>query len=121
MLRWIATLAVLALPVSAQAQDAENGKDVFEKKCALCHAIGKKGEAGPDLKGVVGRAAGSTDFAHSEAMKKKGAEGYKWTEENLNKYLTNPAAEVPGNAMLFAGEPDEETRKDVIAFLAAQK
>jgi cytochrome c len=52
------------------------------------------------LGGVVGRAAGSTAFGYSKAMKNS---GITWTPKHLFAYVTNPGKHIPGNKMSFAG------------------
>jgi cytochrome c len=47
-------------------------------------------------------------------MKGKGG---NWTVDDLNAFLTNPKAFVPGTKMSFAGVPRGSERADVIAFL----
>jgi len=87
------------------------------KKCAACHtfAKGEPNRVGPNLFGVVGRARASiAGFNYSAGMKAKGG---TWTIEELNTYLTNPRAMVPGTSMSFAGLPRGSERADVIAFL----
>ena len=87
------------------------------KKCAACHTFGKgePNRVGPNLYGVVGRARASVvGFNYSAAMKAKGG---TWTVEELNVYLTNPKAMVPGTTMSFAGLPRGSERADVIAYL----
>jgi cytochrome c len=86
------------------------------KKCAACHTFGKgePNRVGPNLYGVVGRPKGAGGFDYSGAMKGKGG---NWTVEDLNTYLTNPKAFVPGTKMTFAGLPRGSERADVIAFL----
>ena len=56
-------------------------------------------------------------------MKKLGEEGYVWTEENIDKWITNPKAMIPDSmmALAFPGVPDAATRADIIAFLATNK
>jgi cytochrome c2 len=94
----------------------ERGAQVA-KQCQACHNLGK-GEGnkiGPDLYGVVGRPVASVpDFKYSDALKGKGG---TWTFAPLNKWLTNPGADVPGTAMTFAGISSEKQRADVIAYL----
>ena len=40
-----------------------------------------------------------------------------WTPDDLDIYLTNPRADVPGTAMTFAGLPRGKERADVITYL----
>jgi cytochrome c len=109
-------------PAAAQAGDAENGKDVF-KGCRACHQVGPaaKNGIGPALNGIVGRTAGTiAGFTYSDANKEAGTKGLVWTEDNLFKYLANPAAFMPGNKMTYAGIKDEADRRDLIAYLKQQ-
>ena len=53
-------------------------------------------------------------FAYSAAMKAKGGD---WTVDDLNVYLKNPRAIVPGTNMNFGGIPSAKTRADLIAYL----
>jgi cytochrome c len=87
------------------------------KKCVACHTFGKgePNRVGPNLWGVVGRQkASEAGFNYSAAM--KGQKG-NWTPEDLDKYLTNPKAMVPGTNMTFAGIPRGKERADVITYL----
>ena len=111
-------LSVIAIhPVAAA--DVEAGKVEF-KKCALCHtAEPGKNKIGPSLFGVVGRKSASLDnYNYSEAMKKF---DHTWTPENLDTYLADPRAVVPGTKMIFPGIKDEKERQDVIAYLETLK
>jgi cytochrome c len=110
------------------AGDAEKGKaDFTTALCATCHQIGPgaKTLVGPELNGIVGRKAGSiADYPnYSAGMKKLNADGFVWTEENIDKWITNPKAMIPDSmmALAFPGVPDPGTRADIIAFLATQK
>ena len=87
------------------------------KKCAACHTFGKgePNRVGPNLWGVVGRPkASEAGFNYSAAMK---AQKGNWTPEDLDIYLTNPRAMVPGTNMTFAGIPRGKERADVITYL----
>ncbi len=98
------------------AATVEKG-EAAAKKCAACHtfAKGEPNRVGPNLYGVVGRAKASiAGFNYSAAMKGKGG---NWTVEDLNVYLTNPKAMVPGTSMSFAGVPRGSERADIITFL----
>ena len=96
--------------------DVERGK-AAAKVCTTCHSFEEGGGklVGPDLWGVVGRPRASVpDFNYSAAMKAKGGE---WTFEELNAFLTNPRAAIPGTAMTFAGISRAQQRADVIDYL----
>ncbi len=95
---------------------AEHGARVA-KQCGICHNFeeGQGAKIGPDLYGVVDRPVASVNgFNYTPALKAKGG---KWTFAALNKWLTNPRADVPGTAMTFAGLSNEKQRADVIAYL----
>lgn len=95
---------------------AEHGAQIV-KQCQICHNLqeGQGPKIGPDLYGVVDRpVASATGFNYSAALKAKGG---KWTFAALNKWLTDPRADVPGTAMTFAGLSSEKQRADVIAYL----
>jgi len=95
---------------------AERGAQVA-KQCQICHNVeeGKGSKIGPDLYGVVDRpVASEPGFNYTASLKAKGG---KWTFAALNKWLTDPRADVRGTSMTFAGLPREKQRADVIAYL----
>lgn len=114
-----ATAAIVLATVAvsgAVAQDLENGAEVF-KKCRACHQIGEgaKNAVGPQLNGLFGRKAGTTEgFTFSEANK---ASGVTWDEATFANYIKDPRAAMPGNKMAFAGVKEEEDIKDLTAFI----
>jgi cytochrome c len=102
-------------PLVANAS-AERGAQLA-KQCMICHNLqeGQGPKVGPDLYGVVGRPVASMqNFHYSAALKAKGG---TWTFDALNKWLTDPRADVPGTAMTFAGISNEKQRADVVAYL----
>jgi cytochrome c len=104
------------LNAALASASAERGAQ-SAKQCQICHNVeeGKGAKIGPDLYGVVGRpVASEPGFSYSAALKAKGG---KWTFEALNKWLTDPRADVPGTSMTFAGISKEKQRADVIAYL----
>jgi cytochrome c len=73
---------------------------------------------GPSLAGVWGRKAGSAEgfSRYSEALQRS---GIVWDERQLDAWLSDPEALVPGNAMRFPGIADARTRADLLAYLEA--
>jgi cytochrome c len=121
----LAATAALTLGATqaAHAQDAAAGQRVFNQ-CRACHTVdaGGRNGVGPNLHGIVGRAAGSIQgFRYSANMQELAQGGLTWTTENLNRYLTNPKDLVPRGSMAFAGLRQEQQRKDVIAYLETLK
>ena len=116
-----AALAAITLATgAAHAQptgDPAKGEASFNDVCTQCHTIGGVA-AGPNLAGVVGRKAGTTDYPYTAAM--KGA-GIVWTPANLQRYLANPPAMVPGTAMTGVTVPSAAERANIVAYLATQK
>lgn len=96
-----ATAALLALAAPALAAgDAAKGEKEFNK-CKSCHmletaegeAIVKGGKVGPNLYGVIGRAAASVEgFKYGDSVVAAGAAGLVWDEENLATYVADPTA-----------------------------
>ena len=110
---FVLMVAGSSLSVPARAQAQADAKALFEKRCGGCHALDRDKE-GPRLGGVYGRTAGSIDsFQYSEALKKSRV---KWTEETLNKWLTDTEQLVPNNDMTFHVEKADE-RSEIIAYL----
>jgi cytochrome c len=119
---------VLARVAPAFAQgDVGNGRIVFNQKCASCHTMSADGThspKGPNLMGVIGRTAGSiAGWEFSPALRASGLEFHPrntpmlvWTEENLDKWLMDPAVFVPGSRMDLK-MPNRVEREDVIAYL----
>ena len=119
-LAFAAALGLIAAIVAAptQAADAEAGAKVF-KKCKACHTLdeGGKNKIGPNLFGILGKQAGTTEgFKYSKAF--KNAE-FTWDEAELGKYLTNPKKYLKGNKMAFPGLKKEEDIANVLAYIMA--
>jgi len=114
--RILAPFAVLFAAVAiAGAQDAAQGEKLFAA-CAVCHDLGQTNKQGPGLGGIVGRkSAAAPGFRYSGAMKRA---RLVWTSTQLNAYLADPQALIPGNAMPYPGMPDARQRTDLIAYLA---
>lgn len=115
----VGTPATAAAPAVASAEaggpgkgDADHGKALYQG-CAACHSIDDN-DLGPKHRGVVGRKAGIIpDYNYSPALK---SSGLTWTTANLDRWLTNPSAMVPGTKMFFRID-DPQSRADIIAYL----
>ena len=108
-----------ALPAPYNAADLDNGRRVFAR-CRSCHTLTEGGPnmTGPNLYGVFGREAGGhPDYNYSAVVK---AADFTWNAERLDHWLENPRTYLKGTKMSFAGIPDPEDRRDVIAFLKVE-
>jgi cytochrome c len=86
-------------------------------QCKACHTLQRDGVimVGPNLFGVFGRAAASTNgFDYSPALQNA---GLTWSPTALDAWLANPARFLPGNRMPFAGISDKADRDALIAYL----
>lgn len=98
--------------------DIEAGKSYFGKKCTTCHTI-EKGAAngvGPNLYGIMGMpVAHHAGFGYSEGLKKHA--GDTWSFDNMNHWQWNPRKFAPGTIMAYAGNPKDQERANLIAYL----
>jgi cytochrome c oxidase assembly protein Cox11 len=95
------------------APDAAHGRALFAERCAACHALDRN-KIGPMLAGVVGRRAGAaTGYDYSAALKNV---GLVWSADNLERWLADPRAFVPGAKMPIR-VLDEPSRRDIVAYL----
>lgn len=110
---------LMAAVLPAAAQNAERGRELFQK-CHACHKLQPpSGADGPALAGVVGRASARLDdFRYSRPMSRA---NLTWDEATLDRYLAEPQALVPGTRMAFDGLPSAADRADLIAYLKSLK
>ena len=88
-------------------------KSMYEKRCGGCHAMDRDKE-GPRLGGVYGRSAASVaSFEYSAGLRKS---QIKWTDQTLDKWLTDPEKLVPDNDMPFHVQNADE-RREIISYL----
>jgi cytochrome c len=110
-------IILVAGSASAQSGNEARGERLFNQQCKACHTVDKDGAStvGPNLHGLVGRKAGSTEgFSSSDAMK---ASGIVWDDKTLVEYLKDPKGRVPGTKMVYIGLKQEAQQADMIAFL----
>ena len=112
----IASAVLVSATGASYAQDAAAGEKVFAV-CKACHQIGEtaKNTVGPNLNGIIGRAAGTVaGFNYSDANKKS---GITWDEATFKEYIADPKAKVPGTKMSYAGLKDQQKVNDLVAYL----
>lgn len=102
-----------AAPASPLKGDATRGRQVYGRRCSGCHTLIRNGE-GPRHLRVFGSRAGSVeDYSYSEALSDS---GIVWNEATLDRWLADPEAMVPGNAMGYRTRSARD-RADIIAYL----
>jgi cytochrome c len=107
-------LALVVFPkISSAAEEADRGRQLFEKRCTGCHSLDRNKE-GPNLTGVYGRPAGTAPgFKYSEALK---SAHFVWDEQRLEQWLTDTQSLVEDNNMDFH-VPKSDERTEIIQFL----
>ena len=109
----IAVVTAAVLPFLTGADEAAQGKELFDKRCTGCHSLDRDME-GPHLRGVYGRRSGSVHgFPYSDALKKT---ELTWDADTLDRWLTDPEKFLPQNDMAFRVEKPEE-RREIIQYL----
>ena len=107
------TLALIA--AASPESDPRHGEQIYQR-CLACHALGYN-RTGPRHCGLLGRRAGSVPgYPYSDAMRRS---GIVWNRATLDAFLAAPTRYVKGTTMGYAGIPDPQERRDLIAFLAA--
>jgi cytochrome c len=110
---------VATLPAPYNAADLDDGENKFAV-CKSCHTLTPGGPdmTGPNLSGIFGRkVATKAGYHYSDALK---GQGFTWDPAELDKWLADPKAMVPGTKMTFVGFKDPKDRTDVIAYLKAE-
>lgn len=123
----------LGLPGARAQEDlSEAGREKFVKICSPCHGAITEDAAsltwenlrlpvvmnpvGPNLTHVYGRPAGKMEgYLYSKAFQ-AAAPNIGWTEENLDRWITDSQAMIRGSSM-FLKVPDPAVRATIIAYL----
>lgn len=113
----LAVVAGLMSSALASAQDAADGERLFRQRCGACHTVqAGQNRIGPSLAGIVGRKAGSVEGArYSPGMRDLDV---TWDVKELESFIANPRARVPGTTMTVA-VPNAAERTSIAAYLAA--
>lgn len=94
-----------------------NGKLLFET-CELCHSPTRDKSTGLHLSGIVGRKAGIVDnYKYSRSLE---TAAFTWTEENLVKFLQDPAGFLPGTRMAISPLSGKEA-SELVAYLKTRR
>ena len=73
---------------------------------------------GPPLRGIIGRPAAIIEgYPYSKSMLAT-LKGVVWSEEKLDRWITNSQAWVPGSFMFYK-QDDPEARRKIISYLKA--
>ncbi len=130
----LTALAFGAISMPALAGDPAAGEAAFSQ-CQTCHVVtneegevlaGRNARTGPNLYGVVGRAAGTVEgFRYGASLVEAGEGGLIWDEETLVAYLQDPADFLKttldnnrARSQMSFRVRGEETARDLYAFLA---
>lgn len=73
---------------------------------------------GPNLRGIVGRPAGTHPGYEYSASFLKALTGMTWTEGTLDWWIRDTQAWVPGTIMFYK-QKDEEVRRKIVLYLQA--
>lgn len=129
----ISMLLSLHGPAFADAGNPAEGDKLF-RNCQACHTLtgpnGEKlrtgGRVGPNLYGIVGRAAGGLEgYNFSPGLKALNTSGLIWTEEALTAFIRNPNAYL--EAQLGSGHTSKmpfglpKGAADIASYLAIAK
>jgi cytochrome c len=111
------TLVAAGLTSAAEQAKSPAAPPAFNNACRTCHSIkANDHRIGPSLNKIFGAKAGARQgFASSAAIRNT---GLTWDEKSLDRFIENPEAVAPNNAMKpYGGLPDAQARKEIIDYL----
>ena len=110
-----------ANPEQFSGGNAEDGKRLAQKSCAVCHSFNKGGKVvfGPNLFDIAGKPAGAIEgYKYSKALKES---GLTWTDANLVGFLAAPEQFLKGTKARFPGLKSAKQKADILAYLKTLK
>jgi cytochrome c len=113
-----AALAVdrAAAQLTPPAAKPPDGATLFKQQCATCHTTNPSDPSrqGPTLFNIVGREAGTAEgFRYSAGFADA---KFRWDEEKLDAWLTDPQAMIPGAIMPYK-QAKPELRTAIVSYL----
>jgi len=109
----VGLVSAFAPTKALEACNSARGRELYCDDCSACHQVDAD-SFGPHHRGLLGRRAGSVaGYPYSKALAHA---GFVWTEAELDRWLADPNALVPGQRM-EAHVSDPQDRADLIAYL----
>ena len=110
------TVGVASAQMSLPAAKPAYGAALFKQQCATCHTTNASDppRQGPSLFNIVGRDAGTAEgFRYSAGF---ATAKFKWDEQKLDEWLTDPQAMIPGAVMPYK-QSKSEIRTAIVSYL----
>jgi cytochrome c len=110
------TVGVASAQMSLPAAKPADGAALFKQQCATCHTTNASDppRQGPSLFNIVGREAGTAEgFRYSAGF---ATAKFKWDEQKLDEWLTDPQAMIPGAVMPYK-QSKSEIRTAIVSYL----
>ena len=110
------TVGVASAQMSLPAAKPADGAALFKQQCATCHTTNASDppRQGPTLFNIVGREAGTAEgFRYSAGF---ATAKFKWDEQRLDAWLTDPQAMIPGAVMPYK-QSKSEIRTAIVSYL----
>jgi cytochrome c len=109
-------VGVASAQMSLPAAKPADGAALFRQQCATCHTANASDplRQGPSLFNIVGREAGTADgFRYSAGF---ATAKFKWDEQKLDAWLTDPQAMISGAVMPYK-QSKSEIRTAIVSYL----
>ncbi len=116
---WGTSFIAVATPLQ-DARRSDVRSRVSRRVAAVSWQVAVAMPYGPSLRGIYGRPAGSVaGFSYSRAFKRM-LQGVIWSSHTLDEWITDSQKRAPGSRMFYE-QPDPEIRRQIIAYLYANR